>query len=101
MIGRGAVIKPWLFAEIAREVYGCSIEKPVVFLPAVYTNFIELITESFRPERRLGRLKEFTHYFARNFQFGHLLSSRIQGSTSVEEAQERAGIFFETNRFLR
>jgi tRNA-dihydrouridine synthase len=25
MIGRGAVIRPWLFAEIARDVYGCAI----------------------------------------------------------------------------
>lgn len=99
MLGRGAVVKPWLCAEIAREVYGCNIAEPVVFLPDVYGSFIGLINDLFMPERRLGRLKEFTHYFARNYQFGHLLSSRIQGSKSVEEAQERANIFFESNRF--
>ena len=101
MLGRGAVVKPWLFAEIARELYGCNIVGPVVFLPVVYGNFIDLINELFRPERRLGRLKEFTHYFARNYKFGHQLSSRIQGSKSVEEAKERAAIFFENNRFLQ
>jgi len=101
MIGRGAVIKPWLFADIAREVYGCNIAQTMVFLPDIYDNFIKLINQFFRPERRLGRLKEFTHYFARNFQFGHLLGSRIQSSNSVEEAQERACIFFEENRLLR
>ena len=99
MLGRGAVVKPWLCAEIAREVYGCNIAEPVVFLPDVYGSFIELINDLFMPERRLGRLKEFTHYFARNYQFGHLLSSRIQGSKSVEQAEERANIFFESNRF--
>jgi len=99
MLGRGAVVKPWLFAEIAREVYGCNIAEPVVFLPDVYGSFIEFINDLFMPERRLGRLKEFTHYFARNYQFGHLFSSQIQGSKSVEEAQERAKIFFENNRF--
>jgi len=99
MLGRGAVVKPWLCAQIAREVYGCNIAEPVVFLPDVYGCFIELINDLFMPERRLGRLKEFTHYFAKNYQFGHLLSSRIQGSKSVEEAQERANIFFESNRF--
>ena len=31
MLGRGAVVKPWLFAEIARELYGCDIAGPVVF----------------------------------------------------------------------
>jgi tRNA-dihydrouridine synthase B len=101
MLGRGAVVKPWLFAEIARELYDCNIVGPVVFLPVVYGNFIDLINELFRPERRLGRLKEFTHYFARNYKFGHQLGSRIQSSKSVEEAREKSAIFFETNRFLQ
>jgi tRNA-dihydrouridine synthase B len=97
MLGRGAVAKPWLFAEIALDLGNFNIAGPAVSLPAVYFNFIELITELFRPERRLGRLKEFTYYFAGNYKFGHLLSSRVQGSNSVEEARERASIFFESN----
>ena len=97
MLGRGAVIKPWLFAEIGREVYGRDIAEPVVSLPGIYGDFIEHL-ELFRPPYRLGRLKEFTHYFARNYQFGHLLASRVQSSQSVEEARERAGMFFESTR---
>ncbi|MBM2837480.1 MAG: dihydrouridine synthase DuS [Deltaproteobacteria bacterium] len=95
MIGRGAVTKPWLFAEIAREVYGCEIAEPEVSLPLVYGNFIDLLNELFRPEHRLGRLKQFTPYFAQNYQFGHNLATRVQSSKSVDEARERAGIFFE------
>ena len=94
MIGRGAAIRPWLFAEIARNVYGCTIDAPTVSLPMVYGSFIDHL-ELYRPEYRLGRLKEFTHYFARNYKFGHLLASRVQSSASVDEAWERAGIFFE------
>ena len=94
MIGRGAAIKPWLFAEIARDVYGSTIASPAVSLPGVYGGFIDQLIELFRPEYRLGRLKEFTHYFARNYQFGHLLASRVQSSATVEEARERAEIFF-------
>ena len=97
MIGRGAAIRPWLFAEIARDVYGSTIADPFVLLPNVYGSFIDHITELFRPEYRLGRLKEFTHYFARNYQFGHLLASRIQSSASVDEARERAEYFFENS----
>ncbi len=97
MLGRGAAIKPWLFAEIARAVYGCPIAKPTVSLPLVYVRFVDLLVEHFRPEYRLGRLKEFTHYFARNYVFGHHLASRIQSSRSVEEARERAALFFETS----
>jgi len=95
MLGRGAAIKPWLFAEIARGVYGSDIASPTVSLPMVYGSFIDHL-ELYRLEYRLGRLKEFTHYFARNYQFGHLLASRVQSSASVDEARERAGIFFET-----
>jgi len=97
MLGRGAVIKPWLFAEIARELYGCAIAEPAVSLPAIYGHFSDLLDELFRTEYRLGRLKEFTHYFAKNYQFGHLLATRIQASKNVDEAKERAAHFFDTS----
>ena len=95
MLGRGAVTKPWLFAEIARDLYDCKIVEPGVSLPLVYSNFVDLINNLFRPERRLGRLKEFTHYFAGNYKFGHQLRSRVQSSSSMHEARERAEAFFE------
>ncbi len=94
MLGRGAVVRPWLFAEICRTVFGADIEQPAVFLPDLYGTFLAHL-ELFRPQYRLGRLKEFTHYFARNYQFGHHLASRVQSSSSVEEARERAFAFFE------
>ncbi len=98
MLGRGAVIKPWLFAEIARDLYGCMVAETAVSLPEVYGNFIDSLSDLFRPEYRLGRLKEFTYYFARNYQFGHQLGAKIQNSKSVDEARERANAFFENNR---
>ncbi|HIJ78684.1 MAG TPA: tRNA-dihydrouridine synthase family protein [Deltaproteobacteria bacterium] len=97
MIGRAAAIKPWLFAEIAREVYGASIPAPEVRLPVLYLEFVRILIESFLPERQLGRLKEFTHYFAKNYAFGHQLASAVQPSHSVAEARERALAFFVRN----
>ena len=97
MLGRGAAIRPWLFSEIAREVYGCTCAETSVSLPVIYSDFFGFLQELFRPEYRLGRLKEFTRYFAQNYQFGHYLSSRIQSCNSMEEAEERAKLFFETN----
>jgi len=94
MLGRGAVIRPWLFAETARELCGSGIAEPAVYLPAVYGRFLDLLNEHFRPERRLGRLKQFTTYLARNYAFGHHLAAKVQASNSVEEAQERASRFF-------
>ena len=96
MLGRGAAIQPWLFAQIAGRVMGRDIDEPLVSLPDLYGKFIDLLVGSFRPEYRLGRLKEFTHYFARNYPFGHHLASRVQSSETVEEARERAAVFFET-----
>ncbi|MBU0945078.1 MAG: tRNA-dihydrouridine synthase family protein [Proteobacteria bacterium] len=94
MIGRGAVSRPWLFADIARSVYGLDIG-PVPSKRAIYLRFIGLLIERFLPEKRLGRLKQFSHYYAQNFRFGHHLASAIQNSSSLEEASERAVAFFD------
>ncbi len=98
MLGQGAAIKPWLFAEIARDICGCNVVEPSISLPALYANFIDHLTMLFPPERRLGRLKKFTHYFAKNYKFGHRIASRVQSSRSMDEAREIAAIFFEANR---
>jgi nifR3 family TIM-barrel protein len=94
MLGRAAVIRPWLFSEIARTVYGLDIPNPTVSLPDVYMAFIDALNEYYRPIYQLGRLKAFTHYFARNYKFGHTLASKIQSSSNMDEARERAGMFF-------
>jgi nifR3 family TIM-barrel protein len=94
MIGRGAAVRPWIFGDIARELYGIEIaERPS--LAKIYFRFIELLENRFQPERRLGRLKQFTHYYAENFAFGHHLASGVQNANSIEEAGERAEKFFE------
>ncbi|MFZ2197477.1 MAG: tRNA-dihydrouridine synthase family protein [Thermodesulfovibrionales bacterium] len=97
MLGRGAVIKPWLFAEIARAVFGRDIPERLMSLPDVYAAFVEALNADYRPIYRLGRLKEFTHYFARNYKFGHSLATRVQSSSSMDEAIERARTFFAKN----
>ncbi len=97
LLGRGAAITPWLFAEIARDICGCAVAEPAVSMPTIFGTFVDYLNELFRAEYRLGRLKQFTHYFAQNYKFGHHLASRIQTSSSVEEARERAALFFEKN----
>jgi len=98
MLGRGAVIRPWLFAEIAQAVYDIDIPKPMVSLPDIYTAFIEALNADYRPIYRLGRLKAFTHYFSMNYKFGHSLACKIQSSRNLDEAKERAGTFFAKSR---
>nr|WP_321466295.1 tRNA-dihydrouridine synthase family protein [uncultured Desulfobulbus sp.] len=97
MIGRAAASTPWIFAEIAREVYGVALARPDLNLPEIYASFAAGLIQRFQAERRLGRLKEFTHYFAKNYFFGHHLAARVQSSQSFDEALHRAESFFVAN----
>ncbi len=94
MLGRGAVVKPWLSRDIAREIFGmvkACRQEPVI---GIYFRFITLLEERFAPERQLGRLKQFTSHFAGQFIFGHHLAASVQNSTSIEQAKLRAADFF-------
>lgn len=97
MIGRPAARTPWIFADIAREIYGLSIQGQTISLPYLYRRYVDALCERFSPERRLGRLKEFTHYFATNYFFGHHLAAKVQASGSVAEAWNQATEFFAVN----
>lgn len=94
MIGRGAVERPWLCDDIAREVYGIGKDPKQRERSEIYSQFITLLEQRFAPERRLGRLKQFTRYFAASFQFGHHFAASIQSSASIEQARRRAACFF-------
>jgi len=98
MIGRGAAERPWIFAQFARELYGLTLPRPEIDLPALYHRFWQLLEEHFPAERRLGRLKQFTHYFQANYAFGHSLASMIQSADSMDEARSRAECFLASNR---
>jgi nifR3 family TIM-barrel protein len=93
MLGRAAAQKPWLFAAIAREIYGISVPEWKTSLPCLYGEFALGLTR-FRLERRLGRLKEFTHYFALNYAFGHHLAMAVQKSKTLSRAWQQAVEFF-------
>jgi nifR3 family TIM-barrel protein len=95
MVGRGAVRCPWLLAEIAENIYGVKKKFDSIKSDAIYMRFAELVKLRFSKERRLGRLKQFTHYFAETYAFGHHLAAAVQNSTSMHEAEQRASSFFE------
>jgi len=97
MIGRGAVEKPWLCGDIAREIYGMPITCRQHSDMELYFKFVGLLEQRFAPERRLGRLKQFTTYYAALFTFGHHLASSIQSSNSIDQAKQRAADFFARN----
>lgn len=86
MIGRAAVQKPWLFAEIC----GQDIRVSKQFLHETYFMAATLITDFFPPEKAIGRIKEFTWYFSRNMLFGHRFAARIQSISSLDKCLQFA-----------
>jgi len=63
----------------------------------IYFKFADLLESQFAPERRLGRLKQFTTYYAGSYAYGHHLASSVQSSSSLEQARKRAADFFAQN----
>ncbi|MGC8829415.1 MAG: tRNA dihydrouridine synthase [Verrucomicrobiia bacterium] len=89
MLGRIAIIKPWIFA---------GWEKPVeVDYRQVWQKLFSYIKEDFEATVALSRIKMFTKYYSANFLFGNVFRNRIANVKSLEEAQRVADEFFGSN----
>jgi tRNA-dihydrouridine synthase B len=82
MLGRIAVVKPWIFREFA------NLPSLAIDHAEVWERFYRYTLEDFPPERAFGRLMEFTAYFAQNFFFGHEMNKGIQRAGSPEEIRD-------------
>ena len=86
MLGRMAVVQPWIFAHW---------DQPgSVDLAAIWGRMCHHLTEDFAPALALRRLQMFTRYFAANFKFGHQFNVDLARATSLEDIQRRAASFF-------
>jgi len=90
MIGRAAVQKPWLFAEVLGEKQEINAD----FLWATYQEAWRLIGEFYPEHQALGRVKEFTWYFSKNLRFGHNLAARMQSLPDLATCREFAELEF-------
>ena len=87
MIGRMAIVCPWLFAcwdGAPREVDHA----------AVWGRLCDYVAEDFPAAAALRRVQMFTKYFAANFAFGHRFRVEIANAPNLEQARERAHEFF-------
>jgi tRNA-dihydrouridine synthase B len=85
MIGRQAVVRPWIFRELS-----AGVAQETIDYAEVWKRYFEYVNDDFPPEKAIGRLKEFTKYYSCNFFFGHLLKSMSQGAPSLDSLYERA-----------
>ena len=86
MIGRMAVVRPWLFA---------AWDRPLTPDPAeVWQRMARYIADDFTPAIALRRIQMFTKYYAANFSFGHAFRVDMANAGSVDEAFRRGTDFF-------
>ncbi len=88
MVGRMAIVKPWIFRELSG--------RPVVIdYASVWSALYRYVLEDFPVEKALGRIKEFSKYFAQNFLFGHEFYRGVQAASSLNAVYANALRFLE------
>ena len=88
MIGRLAIAQPWVFA---------TWERPLeVDLGSIWLRLYDYTSEDFEPEDAVKRVRLFTKYFARNFQFGHGFDAAVRVAPTMAAARAIAERFFDT-----
>jgi tRNA-dihydrouridine synthase len=88
MVGRLAIAQPWVFA---------AWEQPLeVDFGAVWLRLHDYVAEDFEPDVAVKRVRLFTKYFARNFQFGHGFDAAVRTAPTMAAARAVAERFFDT-----
>jgi tRNA-dihydrouridine synthase len=87
MLGRIAIVKPWIFRDFA------GLPVAPVDHAEVWERLYRYTLEDMPAERAFGRLMDFTYYFAKNFFFGHDLYRRVQKARTPAEIREAALAF--------
>jgi tRNA-dihydrouridine synthase B len=90
MIGRMAAVRPWIFREFSDSM-------PSIDYRDVWTRFFEYTLEDFPPEKAIGRVKEFSAYYARNFKFSHDFYRLVQGAPDLITLKSKAVAFLSAN----
>lgn len=95
MLGRIAVVRPWIFRDFA------GMARPDIDFAEVWERMYSYTLEDFPPEKAFGRVVEFSFYFAKNFVFGHQMFKGIQKARTAEQVREEALRFLATAPELR
>lgn len=93
MIARGAIEKPWLFAELAadlrHEIFDAVIDRERLAL-----DFIDML-EKYQPkEFWKTRMQRFFTYYCLGFSFAHYFQTQMQNAKDTDDARSRVRDYF-------
>ncbi len=94
MIGRQAVIRPWIFRDVKALAAGGPIEDPPD-LKNVMLKLLDLLMEYFPPDVALKRFKTAVFWLGENLTFGHYLSKQVGRARDTVQAREVITACFE------
>jgi tRNA-dihydrouridine synthase len=83
MIGRLAIIKPWVFKYISSGPQNIDHKE-------VWERMVKYTLEDFPAEKAIYRIKEFSQWYAKNFFFGHEFFRRTQSAPDLQTLKQRA-----------
>ncbi len=89
-LGRMAVARPWIFAELTENM----LIGPQMFMDAAI-RLARLLSIHYDPVAAIKRFKRFAFYFSANFCFGHTLYSRILKAGDMKAVDTILKQFFE------
>lgn len=90
MIGRMAIMKPWIFKEICGESFCADYHQ-------TWNKFCRYTIEDFGEEKALRKIKKFTLFFSQNFFFDHHFFTLINTASDLKTVLERAETFLQSN----
>ena len=94
MVGRMAIVCPWLFA---------AWDKPDLKVDhlATWLKFYDYLLEDFSEQDALAPLKLFSRYYAQNFAFGHTMYTATRNAPTVDLLREVAVQFMSANPAIK
>lgn len=103
MIGRAAVQKPWIFAELSSSFKTENKNELKIDLLECALNFIDWVEQFQPPEFYKSRLQRFFTYFCMNFSFAHYAQTQMLNAKNNDDSRMRIKQYFEKvpeDRFL-
>jgi nifR3 family TIM-barrel protein len=96
LIGRGAMVNPWIFRQIEDAIEGREIFQPSLEdKRSVLLEYFEMLREDMPETAAIGKMKQLAGQFTRGLQGGALFRTTIYHSHSVQEILERISEYFE------